>query len=150
MRESVRMQPQLPADAMKTYSVSAPRATHFRRASCSEVECANQASGWKTAIDESTDLGKQQAFYIRNRQSRHFTEDRNQQPGLTVFTFEAGQECFAGHEVRIDKPEIYLVKGGDWRGNPRGLQTVKHASAADWVDDFANHQDQLSSRLNQG
>jgi len=148
-RPSFRLQPQLPAGSMKTYQVLAPKATHFRRATCAEVDCANYLNGWKTPIDESTDLGKKQAHYIRNSQGRHFTEDRNIAPGITMFIFEAGQTCFSEHQVRLDKPEIYLVKGGDWRGNPTGMKR-EHVNAGDWVDDFANHQDQLATRLNQG
>lgn len=145
-----RLEPKLPAGVMQTYQVIAPLSTHFRPGTCAEVFCANYLNGWRTEIDESTDLGKQQAYYIRNNAGRHYTEDRNTQPGITVFVFEAGQTCFAQHQLRLDKPEIYLVKGGDWRGNPAGYETKQHSNANDWVDDFANHQDKLSTRLNRG
>lgn len=149
MRPSMRIKPQLPAEAMKTYQVLAPKTTHFAPCPCSAAGCAHYLNGWKTAIDESTDLGKQQAYYIRNQSGRSYTEDRNIAPGLTVFVFEAGQNCFKDHERRLDKPEIYLVKGGDWRGNPRG-EKRQHNSAADWVDDFSEHQDKIITQLNQG
>lgn len=149
MRESMRMQPQLPVEAMKTYQVLAPRSTHFVPAPCSAANCPHYLNGWRTPIDESTDLGKQQAYYIRNQSGRRYTEDRNMLPGVTIFTFEAGQSCFRQHERRLDKPEIFLVKGGDWRGNPTGMKR-EHVNADDWVDDFANHQDKLATRLNQG
>lgn len=150
MRKLTRLEPQLPAGAMKTYQVIAPVETHYRRATCAEVECGHYINGWRTPIDESTDLGKRQAYYLRNNSGRHFTEDRNLMPGLTMFTFEAGQTCFSAHQVRLDKPEVYLVKGGDWRGNPAGTKSKQHANAADWVEDFSKHQDALKTRLNQG
>src|SRR6266540_2045312 len=136
-----RLEPQLPAGAMKTYQVIAPKATHFRNATCAEIYCSNYLNGWKTEIDESSELGQKQAYYIRNSSGRHYKEDRSVAAGLTIFVFEAGQQCFSQHQVRLDKPEIYLVKGGDWRGNPAGIETKKHSSPDDWVDDFANHQD---------
>lgn len=145
-----RVKPLLPAGSMKTYQILAPRATHLRDATCDEVDCPNYLIGWKTVVDERTDLGAQQAYYIRNQSGRHFKEDRNESPGLTTFYFEAGQICFARHEVKVGKPELYIVKGGDWRGNPAGIEPRKHANPADWVDDFANHQDKLATELSKG
>ena len=36
-----------------------------------------------------------------------------------VFTFEAGQQCFTQHHVP-DRPQFFVVRDGDWRGNPTG------------------------------
>ena len=61
--------------------------------------------------------------------------------GLTVFRFEAYQRCFADHQTR---PELYVVRDGDYRGNPTGRKR-QHTSAADWVDhmqeEFGRFQD---------
>lgn len=150
MPEPFRVEPRIPVTAVKTYAIQAPQSTHFRTVGCTEFGCEHQRDGWQSVIDESTEMGRAQAHYIRNKSGRHFTEDRNQLPGVTVFRFEAGQECFAGgHEVRNDRPELFLVRGGDWRGNPDGSMT-HHANADDWVDDFANHQDKLATQINQG
>lgn len=149
MRQPFRLQPQLPAGSMKTYQIIAPRSTHFRAATCAEAECPNHMNGWKTPIDETTELGSQQAFYIRNNSGRQFYEDRNIAPGVTVFTFPAGQQCFSQHQLRLDKPEIFVVKGGDWRGNPTG-DKKQHVNADDWVEDFAEHQDKLAERMKEG
>lgn len=99
-------------------------------------------------MDESTDLGQQQAHYVRSVSGRHYREDRTP-AGLTEFTFEAGQTCFGEHKTRLDKPELFVVRGGDWRGNPRHERHV-HANADDWVDDFATHQDKLATELAKG
>lgn len=144
-----RMTPVLPAEAMKSYVILAPRATHFRPGSCAEVDCPHLQFGWRTVIDESTDLGRRQAYYIRRESARKFTEDRDA-TGLTTFTFEAGQRCFRTHQVRLDRPELFVVRGGDWRGNPRGIETRRHTRPEDWVDDFANHQTALADRLRRG
>jgi hypothetical protein len=145
-----RLAPPLPAGSMKTYQISAPRATHWRPATCAEVDCAAHVHGWRTVVDESTELGQRQAHHVRKVAGRAYTEHRDE-AGLTVFTFEAGQRCFAAdsHRLPVGRPEIYVVRGGDWRGNPRG-DVRKHARPADWVDDFAEHQQQLADRLAQG
>ncbi|HEX2657858.1 MAG TPA: hypothetical protein VHU40_06285 [Polyangia bacterium] len=89
-------------------------------------------------MDESTDLGKQQAAYIRQRSGRTFREQRTG-AGLTVFTFESGQRCFADHRTR---PEIFAVQGGDWRQQTGPAQ--RHQRPADWVEDFQENQGRLA------
>lgn len=144
-----RIEPQLPAAAYKTYQIISPKSTHFRPATCAEIDCDMYRYGWKSIIDESTELGKQQAHFIRYDSRRSFTTEKLPN-GLTTFTFEAGQQCFQQHQVRLDRPEIYVVRDGDFRGNPRGTEPRIHKNAADWQDDFANHQDKLASQIREG
>lgn len=142
-----RIAPALPVGAMKTFSVSAPLSTHTRRATCAEVDCGAWRNGWKTVIDLGTPLGGQQANYIRLHSGRSFVA--TERAGLVEFVFAAGQVCFAEHRVPLDRPEVYVVRDGDWRGNPTGMRRT-HANAVDWVDEFANHQDKLADRLGRG
>jgi hypothetical protein len=150
-QQPFRFDPRLPVGAVKTYGIKAPKSTHTRPATCAEAQCGPHTHGWKTVIDEQTELGKEQAYYIRNGSGRRYTEDRDSMAGVTVFLFEAGQTCFgaAEHRVSLDRPPLFIVRGGDWRGNPDGMR-LQHANGDDWVDDFANHQDQLATRINQG
>jgi len=143
-----RIAPRLPVEAVKTYQISKPIPTHFRPGSCAEARCENMQHGWQTIVDEATDLGARQARYIRRDSSRRFTETRDES-GLTMFIFEPGQTCFAHHQISLEREPLYIVRGGDWRGNPRG-ETWQHANADDWVDDCANHQQALADRLSQG
>ncbi len=146
----MRIDPKLPASAMKTYRILAPQATHFRPATCAEMDCPAYVNGWSTTIDETSELGQKQAHYIRKQSGRRFTAARNPL-GLTVFTFEAGQKCFrAGeHQTRLERPEIFVVRDGDHRGNPRGTETRRH-TADTWVDDFAHHQQSLADKYEEG
>ena len=139
-----RIEPRLPVTAMKTYEVAAPLLTHWRNASCSEKKCPAYTEGWITACDETTTLGAAQADYIRHNSGRSFTETR--EDGLTVFTFAPGQDCFEQHLIKIGRPELFIVRGGDWRGNPRREQ-MTHDSPDNWVEDFAEHQDRLAEAL---
>jgi hypothetical protein len=143
-----RLDPAMPAGSYKTYQLSAPRSTHFRPATCADVDCEAYLFGWQTTIDESTDLGRRQADYIRHKSARHFIE--NQDGRLTVFTFEPGQTCFAQHQVRLERPPLFIVRGGDWRGNPRGEQPRYHSRPEFWVEDFADHQAKLAEQLEKG
>jgi hypothetical protein len=138
-----RVEPQLPVGATQTYQIAAPPDTEVVVA-CETVGCAAWQHGWDTTVDEGTDLGRQQAAYIRRRSFRTYRELRTA-AGLTVFRFEAGQRCFADHRTR---PARFLARAGDWR---RNLGLIReHTRPADWVEDFAEHQEALKERLERG
>jgi hypothetical protein len=145
-----RPEPTLPVEAMKTYQIRAPLPSHWFPASCEQIRCRSWVDGWLTLVDESTDLGAAQAAYIRADRTRGHDEVR-QPDGLTRFVFGPGQRCFQArqHRRRLDRPEIYVVRGGDWRGNPSGTSR-RHARASEWVDDFATHQQGVIEKIGRG
>ncbi|GGQ83834.1 hypothetical protein [Streptomyces flaveolus] len=128
MTEPFRLPAAGPVQAYQTFSVRS-RPDQAVRTVCERVGCAAWRQGWDSTVDERTDLGAQQAAYIRTQSGRTFREMKTA-AGLTVFRFESGQRCFAEHQTR---PELYLVRDGDSRGNPTGRQRV-HTRAADWVE----------------
>lgn len=144
MRPLFRPQPQLPAQAMKTYGIVAP-SDRLVEVACEQVDCNRWREGWSSPIDESTDLGRRQAAYIRTYSGRSFREERL--GALTMFHFAAGQRCFAEHRTR---PEIYIVRDGDFRGNPRGTEPRIHSGPQAWIADFGEHQERLADRLREG
>lgn len=139
-----RIDPNLPVQAYQTYEITSPRDTHVV-AACEQVGCEAWRHGWDSVIDERTELGQAQAAYIRSRSRRTFREMTTEQ-GFTVFRFESGQRCFAEHKTR---PEMYLVRDGDWRGNPTGRKRL-HTRAADWVEDFGENQLRLVDQQQKG
>lgn len=148
-RDLNRLNPLMPAGAYKTYQIASPLSTHWFTVSCEDAECGNYLRGWMTTIDERTELGKKQAHYIRSLSGRSFTAEVNA-VGMTEFTFRPGQPCFQEHKERGERPELYLVKGGDHRGNPRRIAPQRHTKPEHWVEDFAEHQDKLSTEIEKG
>jgi hypothetical protein len=142
----MRIEPNMPPNAYKTYRILSPQSTHYRPATCAEAECGAHLHGWQSTIDEATVLGQQQAHYIRAQSGRGFTEERLPS-GLTCFTFEAGQDCFGEHQVRLDRPELYYVANGDWRASEAPRQ---HTRAQDWVEDFGEHQQRIADQIERG
>jgi hypothetical protein len=145
-----RLGPVGPPQAYKTYTVAAPLSTHFAAATCEQVDCPHYLGGWQSAIDETTELGQSQAYYIRRDSGRGYTEQRLP-TGLTLFTFPPGQRCFASadHKRRLEREERFIIRGGDWRGNPGGAGPVE-LGAASWVDDFGEHQDRIAELHERG
>lgn len=144
-------EPLLPAHQRKTYSISAPIQTHTRRATCDEVDCVKLANGWDTILDESTTDGQFNAATIRALRGYQYTSEINA-AGLTVYHFGPGQQCFEGasgrHRVPLDRPEFFVVRGGDHRGNPRG--DFVERSADNWLDDLYTHTGKIQDAINQG
>lgn len=120
-----------------------PRASHFRPATCAEVDCVYYLEGWVSVIDEATDLGQARAYYFRHQQTRSFTESRREVDGvvMTVFTFAPGQRCFRTHEKALARPQIHISRRGDWRGII-GERFI-YDRPDQWQEDLALHLDVL-------
>jgi hypothetical protein len=130
-------------EAYKTYGFSAPLSTHWRAGTCEEAACPHHLHGWETRVDLSTEQGQYLAGYIRTRSGRQFEEV---EPG--AFRFPPGQDCFRSgeHRVRVERPELFMVRNGDWRRAERPQQLDPQV----WLDDFREHQDRLATRLARG
>ena len=138
-----RIQPNMPAQAYQTYAYSRGRDIR-RKAACQEVGCEAYKHGWESAFDESTELGRQQAHYVRTQSGRTFREYRSE-AGLTVFRFEPYQRCFADHQTVA---EAFYVRGGDWRLN-QGL-IRRHVNGRDWAEDMAEQLDTIRTAQERG
>lgn len=148
-RKPNRLPPALPSKAMKTFQVVAPVSTHTRIATCEEVECAQYARGWRMKIDLETRLGQDQAHYIKYTSGRSY-KVVGRADGLVELEFKAGQPCFQEHRVRTDRPEVYRVKGGDYRGNPLRTPTRVHTKPELWLEEFQENQDRLKTQIERG
>lgn len=144
-----RINPAVEAQHYQTFQVTSPVATHTRPASCEEVECGAYLRGWKIVVDLNTDLGQRQAHYIKHSSGRAYTVD-GQQDGMVTLIFRPNQDCFEQHRVPLDRPEIYRVKGGDFRGNPLRTVTRVHKKAEFWVEEFAENQDRVNKIIEKG
>ena len=147
MRQPYRIAPLLPAAAMKTYEVALPRRSHWRPATCQEVGCQHYQHGWATTVlPESGDEAAIRAS------GRAWARRERVEGGFVRYVFAPGTICFAAgrHVLPLERPAIYRVRGGDWRGNPRGIPTRTHVRAGDFVEDWALHQQELADGLAQG
>ena len=143
--DGMRIVPSAPAHTYKTYQILAPISTHFRDATCAEAECDGWKNGWLTIVP----TGSEQDEYIRHGSGRVYLVEVLE-GGLTKFSFRPDQRCFQGpHKLRIERPEIFLRRGGDWRGNPT-RESYTHQNAADWTEDFSEHQDKINTAIERG
>lgn len=145
-----RLETRTPARAMQTFQVVSPISTHTKVVKCGEgVDCAAYRNGWRMKIDLGTDLGQKQAYYIKHQSGRAY-KVIGQQDGLVELEFGPNQPCFAEHRARLERPEIYRVKGGDHRGNPLKIPTRVHKKPEFWVEEFAENQDRIKRAIEKG
>lgn len=142
-----RFPSRLPTQNMQTYALKAPIQTHRRKATCEEAGCLKNAHGWKMHIDQSSQLGRDQADYIKNHAGRAYTASKIGDT-LTELVFKPGQQCFSEHTVSLEREPIYLVKKGDHR-MPQGA-TRRHDRAEHWIEDMSLNQDALKSIIEKG
>jgi hypothetical protein len=144
--EPFRLEPNMPVSAYQTFQVASPLATHWRPATCEEADCEQYANGWRVRVEG---LSPEDLHAIRTSGRQFHSVDVAE--GETWLVFEPGQPCFkaAAHKVPLGRPELYVVRGGDWRGNPRH-EIKQHQRAEDWVDHFATHQDKLAESIERG
>jgi hypothetical protein len=149
MRPVHRITPALPPALRKTFTLLTPVETHMRPATCEEIDCTAHANGWITRLNEAMEEQARLAHMIRYELRRQFVESRSPE-GLTEFIFPPGQRCFRAHRVPLDREPICLVREGDYRGNPRQIEPVRHSSPAAWRDHLGEHLDTIRDAIQQG
>lgn len=147
MRQLNGVMPRLHPAQRKTYAILAPQDTHFRPATCAEINCEAYMKGWQL----HKEILSPELLHTVETSGRSYREVHVRE-GETWMVFAPGQPCFAAaaHRLRLDKPELFVVRGGDFRGNPLNVRTTVHSGADPWVDDFATHQDKLADEGKKG
>ncbi|WP_406156981.1 hypothetical protein [Streptomyces canus] len=142
-----RIQPVAGPEAYKTYEMSSPLSTHWRPATCAEANCQYYADGFQVRVEGLAP----QVLYAVQHSGRKYTVQQVAE-GETYLAFEAGQPCLRQslHRVRVERPPLYLVRDGDWRGNPRGTKARLHQNPENWVEDFATHQQAIKDEIEKG
>lgn len=139
------MRPILPqrSKTHKAYSISAPLATHWRKATCQEIDCKHYREGWTF---NKAHLNAELWRAIETAQPRRRYREV-EHAGQTYLVFYPGQSCFATHKVRIEREELFFVTP-----NATGLivpAARQHKNWDDWQDDFASHQDRIATQRGQ-
>lgn len=141
-----RLPPQGPAAAYQTFSVvTPPGPDHWRPASCEEVDCEFWANGWQTRVPRTAG-----AMLNTIRTSGRPYLERVEEAEV-VFTFGPGTTCFRAstHQVKLGRPELFIVRDGDWRGNPTGTFR-RHTRPDDWVEHMQDHLGKLREQQERG
>lgn len=149
-RKPFRHPARMASHQYRTFRIAAPMTTHFRWASCEEFACVAFHNGWSYRKDAL--INENLLYAVTHAGKRYREMELPADDGVaTYLVFEPGQKCFqeSQHRIPLDRPEFYYAGRGDYR-------TFSHRKAqvftrpADWVDAFANHQDQLRTAFERG
>jgi len=147
-----RLEPTLGPQYFKTYAWKAPLESHWRRATCEEVNCEAMRNGFVMTIDLTTELGRKQFHYLTKVDKDRSHSLQRTGPFEVKLIYGPGNPCMkrAEHRIQIGKPPILLVHEGDWRGNPRRAAPYIHRYADDWTEDFMLHQQEIVDTIARG
>jgi hypothetical protein len=139
-RPVFRPEPRIPVQGMQTHHILAPVQTHWRQASCEEVGCLAFHHGWVLPLEGLDEGDIWQARYSGRRYHQQTNED-----GKVFLHFEAGQPCFRAstHQKRLDRPELFIVRSGDWRGTDRTQDPIRFSGPDAWADHLGTHLEQF-------
>lgn len=146
---NIRKSIKTPAHLMRTFQIDQPLATHFRRASCEEVDCEANRHGWKMGFDLTDPERRQAARDIRDKSGRSYTYELLDEGRKIVFTFPAGQRCFERHHLPLERDPLLIVRDGDWRGNPT-RRRMRHTSAESFLDHWSSDLDKIKTTHERG
>lgn len=138
-------EPQASPYAYQTFQVKAPIKTHWRSATCAEVDCEKYREGWAVQL-EGLDPEDLHAMRTSGRAFKQY----DVAAGETWWVFEPGQACFAAatHIVRLEREELFVRRDGDWRANPTGRRD--ELAPTSWVDAFGENQESLAAEQQRG
>lgn len=142
----------LSADRYQSYEISRPLSTHWRKATCEQIECPGWTQGYEVVVDERTDLGQRQAAYLRDqlpiRSGRPVAKQYQDDMLMTHFVFAPGTECMRAGEHRTsnDRPPNFLKLIGDRQHGVSGV-LVRHSGADSFVDDMSTHLEKISGQI---
>jgi hypothetical protein len=114
------------------YQATYPLESHWRQATCKEVDCHNYVMGWVTRVVIGSDMDS----YIKEvSKTRKYNMVR--EGGFNAYYFEAGQQCFSGearqHRIKLERG-AWLTKNAPSR-SPLFLE--QNAMDVDqWIDEF--------------
>ena len=114
------------------FRLSAPLGTHWDEVPCAMVNCPYWRDGWQTLVDTGTDLGKQQAGFLRYKSNLSFREERAGDT-LVRFIFSSGQKCFTVH--RRQRHLVTYLKSTSLRGYLNG--GMAPLERQQWLDEFS-------------
>lgn len=153
-QQPFRFDPAGPASSYETFGIQRPRSPEaWVPATCEDVGCEAWRNGWVTRVPKVDSGGLSAAMQSAIRQGR-LPAAVMDEPDALAYTFAPGTPCFRASThrklARPDIPDLFVVRGGDWRGNPRGTPTRVHKRPEDWAEHLHESTDAVAARLERG
>lgn len=124
----------------RAYHILRPVSTHWRPATCEEVECPEFLNGWRTRIP----WGDEALLATLRASGRQGLETTGIGDAEREFLFNPGQPCFRSslHRLPVDRPALYRIRDG--------VRQPQRVSSQGWHDDLGEHLDRLRAIQEKG
>jgi len=143
------------------FTLSQPLDTHFRPATCEEVDCPQHLFGWVTVLDRECDVRLIDDIL---KSGRHFTRMRSEEasqraskdlpPGMLAFVFPPGQQCFRQHVMPVGREPFLAYQRGVAMGAGGAFVPVEdrrqHVKVSDFTEHFNEEADGIRRRRQAG
>lgn len=150
---NIRRIVQAPVQHMKTFALLQPFDTHYRVATCAEVECRGFRQDMTVTFDLTIAQQVRDANWLRNHSGLRFTYLMLDDGRKVRFIVPAGQQCLASrlrpHRVPLERDPFMVVRAGDFRGNPTGYVAREHDPEI-FLDRWATDLDKLKTVHDRG
>lgn len=137
-RELNRPAPALTVAQTVTYSVKSPPTTHTRPATCEEVGCLVFKRGFTITLPIGSEKIEHLKRAMRGEEDgiKRLDAKVERDGTLVHVRFAKGTPCLRAtrHRITLHRPELYVVRGGDWRGSTGVIR--RHTRSEHWVEDF--------------
>ena len=138
LRPLQRPEPSQPVHRTVTYAVKSPRSTHTRPATCEEAGCKAFLRGFTVTLPVGSDRIEHLKRAMRGEEDgiKRLDARVERDGGIVHVHFAKGTACMGAtrHRVSLNRPELYVVRGGDWRGSTGLIR--RHHRPEYWVEDF--------------
>lgn len=111
-RQRINASNSIPRQLRQTFRAVRPIKTHFRVATCKEVNCPRFLGGFQSIVPN----GSAQASYMRDdlQMSGHFCnrphQERIHSDGMVAFDFPPGTECFTEHKTLVGRDDLFMIE----------------------------------------
>jgi hypothetical protein len=138
-----------------SYRAIAPIGSHFRDATCAEVNCDKYVNGWWIALNPKDETHQQTVIDLKERTNlkyktmQHIDPVNGKPNGFIRYEFYPGQECLQNtinktrynqswHKVSLERPVITIKKEHN--------RYVKKEHSQ-WVDEMDDHLHELKKEI---
>ena len=135
----------LPPTAFTSFGMAAPTRSHLIEYPCSAAQCRGYVHGWTTILDP---MRSEHLPFIKHIvdgvSGRRWSRGEVTAEGYLTFVFPPGQPCFRNshHTRNHDVPELYVVRGGDFR-TPHRQRELHRMGFDNWLEAFDRNQTAL-------
>jgi len=130
-----------------TFAIRQPMQTHYRLATCAEVECGAYLGGWQLRVESLTP----ELLHVARNSGKRFKELEVTE-GEHYIVYEPGQPCFNAmkHRISLERPAFFYAGRGHWSRMFSTRTAQQFKKPEHWAEGMAAHLDRIRIEIQKG